>query len=134
MTLHQLAKLRGLDALIQHEKERLEAMQDSAYSARSQRLDGMPRPGVGWHSDRTGDSAAGIVDESAKLRQQIAELERLRAELTDWIDRIKIPRIRLAILLKFCDGCTWQEVADKIGGTETEYAIAHAVRRYIEMR
>ncbi len=132
--MHQLQKLRGLDALIQHEKERLESMQDSAYSARSQRLDGMPRPGVGWHSDRTGDDASSLVDEKAKLQKQIKELEQLRTEITDWIDRIRNPRIKLALLLRFVDGCTWQEVADKIGGTETEYAIAHAVRRFVEGR
>lgn len=81
-------------------------------------------------------------NDSAKLEKDIAELytalEKLHkkqlikeAEITKWLETIDDAQVRLSVQLHYIDGYTWNEVADEIGGGNTENSCRKYVSRYL---
>lgn len=128
ITLDDLRGLTALDTLIKRETERLQILRDRA-DTHAASFDGLPRsPGAG---DRVGNTAAAVVDAQRRLERSINELERQRAEVEAWLGGIRNTRVRLGLTLHFVDGVPWMEVAEAVGGRETEYSIKHACYRYV---
>lgn len=53
-------------------------------------------------------------------------------QVEEFIASVKDSRMRRIITLRFIDNFTWNEVADKIGGGNTEGSIKMAFQRYME--
>lgn len=53
-------------------------------------------------------------------------------ELTKQLEQIEDAQVRLSIQLHYIDGFTWNEVANEIGGGNTETACRKYVSRYFE--
>lgn len=72
----------------------------------------------------------------SKLYIEIDKLHRERLvkehEITKQIKQIKDAQVRLSIQMHYIDGATWNEVADKIGGGNTETSCRKYVSRYLK--
>ena len=128
MTVQELQQLFYLDGLIEAEKERLEDLRESA-DIRSPELTDMPKaPGA---KDKIGAIVPRIVDQAEEIAENIRRYDAMRKRLIDYINALPNARIKLIMILRFIQQKTWQEVADIIGGKETEYSVKSACYRYI---
>lgn len=129
MTIQELQQLFYLEKLIERERERLEALR-SAVSVKSPILSDMPRaPGA---RDKLGDIVPEIVDQEAEITRSLQLYTETRDKLMAYINHAPNARIKMILILRFIDQKPWQEVADIIGGKETEYSVKHAAYRYVE--
>ncbi len=129
MTLGDLQQLFYLDKLIERQKEMLEDLHEKL-GLHSPTISDMPKsPGA---KDKIGDIVPEIADQAVELDKQIQLMEKKRKELTEYIMKVPNIRIRLILIYRYLDQLPWMEVADKIGGKETEYSVKHTVYRYIE--
>lgn len=107
MTKEQLRNYRN----IKLEHDRLTVMiaelENTLYSPKSQRLDGMPRGSSGGSVVES--AAIKHADLMANYRQKAAELSAALAEIEDAIEVLE-PRERTLIRLHYAQGLTWEEV------------------------
>lgn len=107
MTKEQLRKYRNIK--LEHDRLLImvNELENTLYSPKSQRLDGMPR----------GGSGGSVVEEAAikhddlltRYRQKAAELSAALEEIEDAIEVLE-PRERILIRLHYAQGLTWEEV------------------------
>ncbi len=67
-----------------------------------------------------------------KITRMLLELERKKEEIIDFIMSIDDPQIRLIIKLRCYDRLSWNAVADKVGGMNTEYTVKKRFYRFLE--
>lgn len=128
MTVQELQQLFYLNRLIDHEKERLEDLRNTL-ALQSPALTDMPKaPGA---RDKIGDVVPAIVDQEAEIEKNLREYTEARNRLTDYISHVPNARIKMILILRFIDQKPWQEVAEAIGGKETEYSVKSLCYRYI---
>ena len=128
MTVQDLQQLFYLEKMIQRDRQRLEDLR-STLDLRSPILSDMPRaPGA---KDRIGEVVPKIVDEEAEIEQRICQYTEMKERLTEFISKAPNARLRLILSLRYLDQKSWQQVADEIGGKETEYSVKHACYRYV---
>ena len=92
--------------------------------------DGMPRTkGV---SDKVGTLAIAIVD----LEERIAYLKKTivaeEGDISAWIGSIEDPLMRQIFRLRFLCGLSWADVAQTVGGRNSENSIKTACYRYMK--
>lgn len=129
MTVKELSELHYLDGMIKHETERLEELRDAA-DVKAQVITGMPTA-HGAH-DRIGEVIPRIVDMQREIEDNIKGYRERRERILKFIHSAPQVRLRLIMALRFIDQRSWQEVADEIGGKETEYSVKQACYRYVE--
>lgn len=129
MTVKELSELHYLDGMIKHETERLEELRDAA-DVKAQVITGMPTA-HGAH-DRIGEVIPRIVDMQREIEENIKSYRERRERILKFIHSAPQVRLRLIMALRFIDQRSWQEVADEIGGKETEYSVKQACYRYVE--
>ena len=129
MTVKELSELHYLDGMIKHETERLEELRDAA-DVKAQVITGMPTA-HGAH-DRIGEVIPRIVDMQREIEENIKGYRERRERILKFIHSAPQVRLRLIMALRFIDQRSWQEVADEIGGKETEYSVKQACYRYVE--
>lgn len=131
VTVRELQELFYLDELIRTQQERLDSLRERA-DVKSPTLSDMPRtPGA---QDKIGSIVPDIVDKEAELAESIRRYAEMRDRLLDYIDTLPNARIKLIMIKRFINQKTWQEVADEIGGKETEYSVKQACYRFIRGR
>lgn len=131
MTVQELQQLFYLNKLIEHERERLEELR-SALSLQSPVLTDMPKaPGA---KDKIGTIVPSIIDQEAEIEKNLQAYMEARDKLTEYINRVPNARIKTILILRFIDQMPWQEVAEAIGGRETEYSVKQACYRYVDGR
>lgn len=128
MTLKELSEHYQL-------RSQLEKAEDILYNLRraaipsAHPLDGMPRaPGV---SDNVGALAIAIVDMEERisyLKEQIAQQE---GKISAWISAIENDQTRQIFRMRFIGCLTWAEVAQVIGGRNTENGVKSVCYRYL---
>lgn len=130
MTVQELKQLFYLDKLIEAEKERLEDLRAAA-DVHSPALTDMPKaPGA---KDKLGAIVPQIADQEAELEENIRRYDGMRKSLLDYINTLPNARIKLIMIKRFIQRKSWQEVADEIGGRETEYSVKSACYRYMSV-
>lgn len=128
MTRRELSQLYWLKKEIARNKARLAEL-EAASSAASVQLTWMP--GGGGASDRVGMYAAeiadlrGIID--ANIRRCWQELRRL----SRYISTVEDSQMRQILTLRYIECLTWNQVADAIGGGNTEDSVRKAHDRYL---
>jgi DNA-directed RNA polymerase specialized sigma subunit len=128
VTVKELQQLFYIEKIIQHEKDRLDELRASV-DLHSPGLSDMPKaPGA---KDKLGDTVPKIVDQEAEIQKNIILYSRTKEKLLRYINGVPFVRIKMIMILRFIDQKSWQEVADAIGGKETEYSVKKAVYRYL---
>lgn len=67
-----------------------------------------------------------------KIEDKYTELLELQNEVEEYIESIEDSRMRRIIRMRFIDKLTWNQVADNIGGGNTEDSVRMAFNRFIE--
>ena len=133
MTLQELSEHYQLRAQLEKDEDILYNLRMAAIPS-AHPLDGMPRaPGV---SDKVGALAIAIVDmeepgghHGGRHREQIAQQE---GKISAWISTIENDQTRQIFRMRFIGCLTWAEVAQVIGGRNTENGVKMICYRYLE--
>ena len=67
-----------------------------------------------------------------KISKKISELQTKRQEIIDFIMSIEDPQTRLIVKLRCYNLLSWNAVADKIGGMNSEYTVKKRFYRFLE--
>ena len=114
MTMQDLRQYSSMRAEIQRLSSRLEALRLEL--AKEQ-------------SEATQKAISKLYIEVEKQhREQLAK----ELEITKYIETIQDAQVRLSIQMHYIDGATWNDVADAIGGENTEDSCRKYVSRYLK--
>lgn len=114
MTMQDLRQISSMRAEIQRLSSRLEALRLELAEEKDE-------------ATTKAISALYVQVEALHRRQLIKE-----HEITKRIEQINDAQVRTSIQLHYIDGYTWNEVADKIGGNNTEDSVKKRVSRYFK--
>ena len=128
ITKRELSQLYYLSREIERDKRRLKELEALAEGT-TQHLTGMPiAPGFG---DKTARYAIEIMELKeiieCNLRRYMIEYNRLMR----FISEVKDSQMRQILTLRYVNGMTWREVAQSIGGGNTEDGVKQAAHRFI---
>lgn len=128
MTLQELNGHLDMVLQLQEAKESLTNLQAKILGA--QQYDGMP------HSHNASRKTEQFAAMLGSQREDVQRLEKIVArsevEVKAFIDSIADSRTRLIFRLRFLCGCKWEEVADMIGGRNSENSVKHICYRYLQ--
>lgn len=131
MTIGELNQLAYLGKAIEMESERLRALRESV-DVKSPIITDMPKaPGA---RDKLGETVPKIVDQEAEILTSLRRYAALKERAEQFINRTPNPRMKMILVMRFMEQKQWQEIADAIGGKETEYSVKQACYRYVEGR
>ena len=82
-----------------------------------------------WHEDSKKLRNTG---EWRMISKKLKELEKKRGEIINYIMSIEDPQTRLIFKLRCFNQLSWNEVADKIGGMNSEYTVKKRFYRFLE--
>lgn len=129
MTVKEMSQLYYLNREIEHLQRQLEELECLAEGT-TQVITGMPH-GSGT-SDKVGRYAVRIADLRSMIDNRKArcwdELYRLNA----YIDGVEDSLTRQILTLRYVNGLSWQQVADSVGGANTEGAVKQLAYRCLK--
>lgn len=128
MTLIELNRYFELVSNLARTKELLENLRAAAYPG-GQVLTGMPHaPGV---RDKIGDLAAEIADLDIRRQYIEQEIKSQKSKVEKFVATIDDYYLRTIFRLRFERGLSWKEVANIIGGRNSEESVKSACYRYL---
>lgn len=128
MTLEDLNQHLELITELARVNEMIQSLWNAAHPG-GQVLTGMPHaPGV---KDKIGDLACEIADLETDRDQLQERIELSEKSVMAFITKIPGAQTRLIFRLRFCRGLTWKEVAQVIGGGNTENGVRMVCYRYL---
>ena len=129
MTVKELSKLYWLNREIKQDTVRLEELYAKATYA-SQRITGMPH--VSGVTDKVGNFAGEIADLKGILEANIQRCFYELNFLNRFICEVEDPQMRIILSLRFVNGLAWQQVAEGVGGDNTEDGVRKACSRFLK--
>ena len=120
MTSKQLSQLQGLKKEIKMHQERLTELQALA-EIKSSVITGMPISKS--ISDKIGYSVIKIISIKDAL-------SKLCEELTDYIENVDDPIIRMILTYRYVNNFSWEKTASKIGGRNRVSGLKKRLYRY----
>ena len=129
MTREEVNQIYYLNREIRELQRKLEELRCSGLQ--SPKIDGMPKaPGRnGSPTERQGVAEADLQLQIEKLLQ---EVKRKQREIFEYIGSVEDSMIRMIIIFRCVDLCTWEEVAGHIGGPMTADSARMAFKRHFE--
>lgn len=129
MDKRTLYRLFVLPKMIEQKQREIQRIMDRLTSI-SPNLSGMPHGG-GVH-DKLGEGVPDLVDKKRELEEIRRGYEQEEARLNGWIDGIEDLQVQLIFSLRFKERMSWNEVADTVGGNNSEDSVRMTVNRYLE--
>lgn len=83
-------------------------------------------------ADSTGDLATEIADLERKIRKKVYQLTRMKNRIAEYILGIEDSQTRLIFHMRVFDLMTWNAIADKIGGMNSEDSVKKRYYRYLK--
>ena len=83
-------------------------------------------------TDKVSDTVLSIAQTEQKIRKKLVELEIARDRITNYILDIEDCQTRLIFKLRCLDLLNWNDVADSVGGMNSEYSVKKRFYRYLE--
>lgn len=71
-------------------------------------------------------------DQKKQIEKRLFELKEKRQEIVNFIMSIEDPQIRLIVKLRCFNLLSWNAVADRIGGMNSEYTVKKRFYRFLE--
>ena len=130
MTREEVSQIYYLTQEIRQLQSRLTPMKRDEILT-PQKMDGMPRA-AGRTSDPTGSCAVSNADLKLQIEKLLHEVKKKQREIFEYIGSVEDSMIRMIIVFRCVDLCTWEEVARKIGGPMTAEAARKAFARHFE--
>ena len=84
------------------------------------------------HSVKVYGNDEHVLNLIAEKQQKKAELEQLKYDIEQFIDKIPDSQMRRIIRYKYIMGYSWAEVAKRIGGNNTRESVRKMSRRFLE--
>ena len=131
MTLQELYSIPHLKKEIAGYEEKIKELEEMAESTTA-KITGMPRGG--GTSDKVGECATAIAFYKDFLKQAIAKRITTEIEILRYVESINDAELRRIMFLRFIQQKTWQQVADEIGGNNTEDSVRKRCNRYVSKR
>lgn len=128
MTLDVLNAHLDLVTQLNTAREMLQSMRDSVL--RASNYDGMPH--ATGASDKVGALAIKLAEQQETVVRYERNVKKSEAEIKAYIDTITDNRTNLIFYLRFICGYGWQEVAEVIGGKNTEDSVRMVCYRYLQ--
>lgn len=125
MTLKELKSFAGKNGLLKIQNEKIARLE--ARLVRHSEIDTSGTPRNPTPRNSTEDLMIDIL--AAKERRD--ELQSQLDYINTWISQIDDDLIQFIILRRFVDDKRWQEIADELGGNNTEYSVKKLCYRYI---
>lgn len=129
MNINELNNLRYIDKEIKLLQERIEELETEAARV-TPILTGLPGKGSG--GDRIGAVVEQLVEEKEKLEAALRHRQEERRKAMRFINSITDSQLRTIFVLRFVCGKSWNEVADYIGGGNTEKSVWVRAYRYLK--
>ena len=129
MDKRTLYRLFVLPKMIEQKQREIQRIMDRLTSI-SPNLSGMPHGG-GVH-DKLFEGVPELVDKKRELEEIRRGYEQEEARLNGWIDGIEDLQVQLIFSLRFKERMSWNEVADTVGGNNSEDSVRMTVNRYLE--
>lgn len=124
-----LNRLYWLNKDIERRKERIEELESEAERVTAL-LSGMPKSkGFGHRLTRI---VANIIDEKMLIALKTEELSIERRNIEYYLSNVDDDKIRYYMQLRYIDGLTWQQIANKTGNEVTQECVKMAVHRYLK--
>lgn len=129
MNLKELSKLYYIQKLIDRDTQRLIELEASLQSG-VQILTDMPRkPGA---KNPIGELVPLIVDMQQQIVEKQKRLYEEQQKIQKYIDNIHDYQIRLIMYLRFVDLKTWSQVAEAVGGNNTQESVKKVCYRFLK--
>lgn len=128
MNIKELSQLYYLNREIEQDKRKLRELESLATNT-SINISGLPH--IGGKADKTAlacDISDIKIAIEAKIQLSVVEYNRLKRYIADVDDSL----IRQIISLRFIDGLKWRDVAQQIGGGNSEDTLRMLLKRYLE--
>ena len=129
MNINELNNLRYIEKEITLLQERIEELEAEAERV-TPILTGLPGKGSG--GDRIGAVVEQLVEEKEKLEAALQNRQEERRKAMRFINSITDSQLRTIFILRFVCGKSWNEVADYIGGGNTEKSVWVRAYRYLK--
>lgn len=129
MTKKELSQLYYLNKEIEQQKRKLAEL-EAAAAKTSQCITGMP--GAGNISDKVGTYAAEIADLKALIALNIQKCWYEKSRLERYIQGISDSLTRQIFSLRYINCLRWNQVADTVGGNNTEGSVKMVHARYLK--
>lgn len=128
MTVREMSQLYYLNREIEQLQRQLEELECVAEGT-TQAITGMPH-GSGT-SDKVGDYAVRIADLRSMIDNRKARCWDEMNRLNEYIDSVEDSLTRQILTLRYVNGLSWQQVADSVGGANTEDSVKKICYRYL---
>ncbi len=129
MTLRELSIYYKLHERLERNREMLSSL-SAAAGPGAQVITGMPHaPGV---SDKVGDLAAELWDLQDRINYLESRCDEEKKKLEKYIGAIKDDQTRMIFRLRFIHCMTWLQVAEAIGGRNTESGVRSICYRHLK--
>lgn len=131
MTLKELYSLPYLQDEIRDYENKIKEMEELAESITA-KLTGMPQ--AGGVRDKVGECATMIAYYTEFLREAVLQKVAREMEIVLFIENVEEAELRCIMYKRFVEQKQWQEIADEIGGANTEDSVRKRCHRYVEKR
>lgn len=129
LTVRELSKLYYIRKLIQRDIDKLAEL-EARLQPGGMNITGMPRnPSP---KNLMEEIMPLIIDARDKLNREQREYEEEQARLENFIRSVNDYQIRLILAYRFIDLMAWNQVAQKLGGNNTEDGVKKACYRYLK--
>ena len=130
-TLRELKSVAYLDKEIQNLSETLNEIENASVVGAKSYINSCRTSNYNRYS-KVEKKALAIVTIKTALENKIVELQELYDNILHWIFNIDDSLIRMVFKLRYLDCLTWNQVADKVGGYNTESSVKKMQQRYLE--
>lgn len=131
VTKEELSQIYYLNKELRMWQKELESLECQSL-LRGQQLTGMPF--VSGTSDKTGDIATTIADIKNIIIGKQAEIQIQKKKIMTYIEQIEDSCMRQIIFYRCVSCMSWNNVAQEIGGNNTEDSVRMAFNRFFEKK
>lgn len=129
VTKEDLMQVYYIEKEIDLWKEELEKIRQTSYVTGARISGGSKTSRI---SDKVAEVALRKAEIEEKIKRKVIELEDVKNEVTMYILAIDDPQTRLIFKLRCLNLMSWNEVADKVGGMNSEYSVKKRFYRYLD--